>query len=97
MTADNAIASWAEIDLAGVNVDIGDLGPDFNVDLLGIEGFTVEVADKGGEGSGPNLAERFGVPPFSILDQRQGYWKERKQKWLSLGIKSEAGRGENLL
>ncbi len=43
------------------------------------------------------LAERFGVPPFSVLDARQGYWQQRKKAWLSLGIKSEMGRGENLL
>lgn len=43
------------------------------------------------------LAERFGVPPFSVLDARQGYWQERKRAWLSLGIKSEVGRGTNLL
>ena len=39
------------------------------------------------------LAERFGVPPFSVLDARQGYWQERKRAWLSLGIQSELGRG----
>lgn len=43
------------------------------------------------------LAERFGVPPFSVLDARQGYWQERKRAWLSLGLKSEEGRGTNLL
>ena len=42
------------------------------------------------------LAERFGVPPFSVLDARQGYWQERKKAWLSLGIQSELGRDENL-
>jgi hypothetical protein len=40
------------------------------------------------------LAERFGVPPFSVLDARQGYWQERKRAWLSLGIRSELGRGD---
>lgn len=44
--ADNAIASWAELDLAGINQDIGDLGPDFNIDLLGIEDFVLEPAEK---------------------------------------------------
>jgi hypothetical protein len=39
------------------------------------------------------LAERFGVPPFSVLDARQGYWQERKRAWLALGIQSELGRG----
>ncbi|RKY05566.1 MAG: SAM-dependent methyltransferase, partial [Planctomycetota bacterium] len=33
----------------------------------------------------------FILPPFSILDARQGYWQERKNDWLSLGIKSELG------
>lgn len=42
------------------------------------------------------LAERFIVPPFSVLDARQGYWQERKRAWLALGIQSELGRGEGL-
>lgn len=40
-----------------------------------------------------SLADRFVVPPFSILDTRQGYWIERKQTWMALGIQSEIGRG----
>ncbi len=43
------------------------------------------------------LTERFIVPPFSVLDTRQGYWQDRKRAWLSLGIQSELGRGGNLL
>lgn len=43
------------------------------------------------------LADRFGVPPFSVLDRRAGLWQERKRAWLSLGIKSELGRDTNLL
>lgn len=27
------------------------------------------------------LALKFGVPPFSILDTRQGYWQDRKRAW----------------
>lgn len=44
--ADNSIASWAELDLSGVNMDIGDLAPDFDISLLGIKDFVVEPADK---------------------------------------------------
>ncbi len=40
------------------------------------------------------LADRFGVPPFSVLNAREGWWQDRKRAWLSLGIKSELGRGE---
>ena len=42
----NAIASWAELDLSGINTDLADLGPDFNIDMLGIKGFTLDAADK---------------------------------------------------
>lgn len=55
--ADNAIASWAELDLSGINADVADLGPDFNIDLLGIEGFTIDVADKGGNGDPDTIPE----------------------------------------
>jgi len=44
-----------------------------------------------------NLEDRFVVPPFSVLDTRQGYWQEGKRLWLELGIKSEVGRDENVL
>lgn len=44
-----------------------------------------------------SLQQRFGVPPFTVLDARQGYWRDRKRAWLGLGIKSEEGRKENLL
>lgn len=43
------------------------------------------------------LQQKFIVPPFSILDTRQGYWQERKKTWLSLGIKSEEGRDATCL
>lgn len=44
--SDNAIASWAELDLSGINFDLPNLGPDFNIDMLGIKEFILEPADK---------------------------------------------------
>lgn len=44
--ADNAIASWAELDLSGINTNLADLGPDFDIDLLGIKDFVLEPAEK---------------------------------------------------
>ena len=38
------------------------------------------------------LVRRFVVPPFSVLDSKAGYWRERKAAWLSLGLASELGR-----
>lgn len=60
---------------------------------LSLTGFTDdEIANLVTEDDGPDisgsepeapafLSDRFGVPPFSILDTRQGYWQERKRKW----------------
>ena len=43
------------------------------------------------------LSDRFIIPPFSVLDTKQGDWQQRKNYWLSLGIKSELGRENNSL
>lgn len=58
--------------------------------ILNPPGLTAEAASQ-------KLSERFIVPPFSVLDARQGYWQERKRAWLALGIQSELGRGANAL
>jgi hypothetical protein len=39
-----------------------------------------------------SLADKFGVPPVSVLDRRSGEWQDRKRKWLSMGMQSELGR-----
>lgn len=44
--SDNAIASWAELDLSGINLDIGDLGPDFDIEMLGLQNFLLDPAEK---------------------------------------------------
>jgi len=44
----------------------------------------------------PSLREKFIVPPFSILDARQGEWQKRKKKWNEI-IQSGLGRDEGLL
>ena len=43
-----------------------------------------------------SLADKFIVPPFSVLDRRQGEWQNRKRRWLQMGLRSEVGRSENL-
>jgi hypothetical protein len=42
------------------------------------------------------VAERFGCPPFSVLNARAGEWQERKRAWVGIGIESEIGRGQTL-
>ena len=35
--SDNSIASWGELDLSGINTDLGTFGDDFDIDLLGLK------------------------------------------------------------
>lgn len=41
--------------------------------------------------NGP-VSEKFLVPPFSVLNAREGSWQERKRAWRSLGIEGEVAR-----
>jgi DNA modification methylase len=99
IVSDNSIASWAELDLSMVNAELENLGPDLDIDLLGIKDFVIEPIEKFENeiNSNSSLADRFGAPPLSIIDAKQGYWQDRKRKWLSSGIKSEIGRRNNML
>lgn len=46
---------------------------------------------------GTDLFTDFLVPPFSILDTKQGYWQDRKNWWITeCGINSGQGRDEHL-
>lgn len=59
--------------------------------------FTPHTADLFGDTSHGNhdsrLGETFLLPPFTVLNAREGWWQERKRAWLALGIQSELGRG----
>lgn len=48
LVSDNAIASWAELKLADINIEIPNLGPDFDIDLLGIKNFKIDLAENEG-------------------------------------------------
>ncbi len=93
-------STWNLPNLKDVLQDL-DTG-DFDMRFTGfsdkeIEDLMTQFHVGGGAGPGTTpgaLMERFIAPPFSILDSRQGYWQDRKQQWLSLGIKSKLGRGD---
>lgn len=44
--ADNAIADWGELDLAGINEDMLDMGPDLDILLLGLERWELDLNEK---------------------------------------------------
>jgi hypothetical protein len=98
--ADNRLAEDAGWDAELLRLEMGELALDgFDLALTGFE--PLEIADmlgggETGEGGVPgagSLADRFGVPPFSVLNAREGWWQDRKRAWIALGIQSELGRG----
>jgi hypothetical protein len=100
MLADNKLTLNAEWDLERLAIEIAELrASDFDVSLIGfseseIDDLLKADEDAAGPGAG-SMAERFMIPPFSVLNARGGWWQERKAAWLALGIQSELGRGEN--
>ena len=70
------------------DINLSDMG--FGDMLAGLDG----SGDDGGDDvEHATLAERFGLPPFSVLDAASGPWRGRKRSWMALGIRSELGRG----
>lgn len=106
-----AIAQYGEVDRQGL-YEFAELGhipmdtlAEYPLPNLDMDTFRAEFYDDltGSSSSGgdapperPTLADRFLVPPFSVLDARQGYWQDRKRQWLALGIQSELGRSGKL-
>jgi hypothetical protein len=102
--ADNKLAlnaGWDEellgIELAALRED------DFDLGILGFDEAELgdlfaepapEAAGSGSEGGAGSLSAKFGIPPFSVLNAREGWWQDRKRAWLAIGIRSELGRGE---
>jgi len=46
----------------------------------------------GGQLARSALKRNYTIPPFSVLNTRDGDWQERRRAWLALGIQSELGR-----
>lgn len=105
VAVDNRSADLGEYDEGVLAALIGDLptldGTGYTADdLAALLGDADEDGTGGGRGQGEarrTLAERFGVPPFTLLDSRQGYWQTRKRAWIALGLRSEVGRSSELL
>jgi hypothetical protein len=104
--ADNKLALNAGWDIGILQAEFEALKEvDFNLELTGFsldelsEIMLFEDDDLSpGEGDEKgSLCEQFLVPPFTVLDARQGYWQDRKRMWHGIGIKSEEGRDAECL
>ena len=103
--ADNKTAELAEWDFALLEKELEELiAFDFDMSEFGFNESIFEEMDNMAEVSleeeyeenKESLADKFIVPPFSILDTRQGYWQDRKNVWKKI-IKSDVGRDDGLL
>jgi len=101
--ADNKLALNAGWDEEMLGLELSDLREaDFDLGLLGFDEAELgelmadpaEEAAKGSEVGAGSLSAKFGIPPFSVLNAREGWWQDRKRAWLAIGIRSELGRGE---
>ena len=83
-----------ELKLEGVDLDdIGFSDAELN-DLLDPDGGGIGEESSSDEVF--SLNERFIISPLSIFRTTSAVWQDRKRKWLSIGIKSEIGRDEEL-
>ena len=87
--ADNQLNALTGFNMDDVKTELVD------IDTAGIDitltGFDSSIFDEKRPGA---LADRFVVPPFSVLDTRQGYWTERKAIWKDLiGDNGESREG----
>jgi DNA modification methylase len=100
--ADNRLAETSEWDEDLLRVELVFLTENkFDVGLTGfdqkfVDKLFAEPPEPDAAGARATLAERFGLPPFSVLNAREGWWQDRKRAWLGLGIQSELGRGETI-
>lgn len=106
--ADNRLAEKAGWDEELLRIELEELNDlDFDLSLTGFDWEDFDELLYAHDGGAPpeekeqapkvRLADLFGVPPFSVLNARDGWWQNRKRAWLDLGIQSETGRGEDLL
>jgi len=99
--ADNQLALNADWDLDKLKLEVDNLIElDFDTDLLGFsDDFISDLLDddeylEASENTS-TIKEYFGIPPFTVINAREGSWQERKRFWLKKGIESELGRDAN--
>src|SRR5215472_16418698 len=84
--ADNRVAEidldWNPEVLAALDIDLSQFWNEN--ELAALMAGPEEGEQVSAEEAHRTLAERFGVPPFSVLDAREGYWQDRKRAWIAL-------------
>ncbi len=101
------VSEYGKVDKQGLYEYIEDaeishmeLDSDFNIPDLDYEDFKLDYYEdeepepEQEESRKGNLNKNFVVPPFTILDTRQGYWQDRKKYWREeIGDNGESREG----
>lgn len=98
--ADNQTNAETGLDFDMLNVEVADLdfdGFDFDFDFPAPEETAEEIAEEIADEKKGSLAERYLVPPFSVIYCNKPDWLARKRAWVARGLRSELGRGGDLL
>lgn len=65
LISDNSIQDWSFLDLSVINLELENLGPDFDLNMLGIKDFELEPFDKVDQvNRGDENSEWVGMPEF---------------------------------
>lgn len=88
--ADNKVGELAGWDFEKLDLELAEI--DLDMSQFGFSPDDNESPAESMEEAKGNLAERFLIPPFSILDTAKAEWQERKREWRSIGLKSTETR-----
>lgn len=91
--ADNK-TNESEWDFGLLDAELVDLALDFDMSDFGFDDIT--VPDTGDTENTGSMAEKYLVPPFSVIYGNKPDWLKRKRRWVNFGIRSEIGRGGDL-
>lgn len=91
----NELAEWDNDELIQELLDLDEKG--FDLESIGFDLEDMQSTEDRRDENWKSLADSFIVPPFTILDARQGDWMKRKQQWKGIGISSELGRDNELV
>lgn len=99
---------WDEKQREKANITANALGGDWDFDILEDKFDSMNLVDWGltkleeqkvkkTASNQASLLDKFVIPPFSILDTRQGYWQQRKKQWKAIiGANGESRQDTNM-
>ncbi len=94
--------NWNEKKLEDWGVDVWQVNAEefdrmINGQLEDEDSEAIESSSYNDDGNKPSINDRFIVPPFTILDTRQGYWQNRKSLWRYLLGDTSSSRADKLI